>query len=873
MERMKDPLLNSTICQFRILEKRGQGAMGRVYKALDTDLQRIVALKLLSPALVRDEKALYHFRVEAIAASKINHPNICAIYEIGEDADHRFIAMEYVDGPTLSELLLAHGRISERDVLWIMEQVCSALGMAHAAGILHLDIKPDNILLGKNPTMVKITDFGVARLASEAAKMTAFASEQGPSADLFVPDLFTTTYTGIMGTAAYMSPEQVRREQVDHRSDIFSLGVTLVELLSGRKLFECASQISELERIATTDAPALLKNKTNVPGRWRPLIRKCIQSKPQDRHQSVGELLQDIRALKSRIKTPTSALFQTESTPRRKFRVSTWLLAASALVVLFIVASLSPTVRLLFAPPEPAPHFSSDVTTLSPDAYAYFLAGRQAWWRYADHVAINNLQLAVDNDTTFSYAYALLGVLLRWNERPDEGRLCLQKAKRHRGKLSEPEKLLVDGYSYYMLDNASAMLASFTKLTQQFPDFIDGHLGQALAFEVQRNFASAIKATANVLKIDSTHIAALANIADIYIWQAEFDSALCYANLRLRTLMNSPDRTGLGVAYEQVGAVHHYLGNVGEAIANLEVAIEQDPQNKDAIIALAEAYLLNDQVKAAERILKNHLLLALQPDERAAMYEYIAHFYVFTGRYKYALEHLDIANTLYREADFAHGVAWTHFNRCLLFRELGRADQAERELADARLYSQSRSSALLQTSFFIVDDFIVALQKGDRERAMTILQRKSRLISQSDRLFLESKYELARGQTAAAIDKLASLLQHDDRPILGLMIEAKYDLANLLLQTGDYDRAADYCSRALYTKRVLMFAQTPIFYGKSIALLAEIREKQGKIAEAIAACERFLHYWRDADVGMSLPDEVEERLERLRQMQKSPYIS
>ncbi|MBN1466218.1 protein kinase [candidate division KSB1 bacterium] len=868
---MEDPLLNSTICQFRILAKRGEGGMGRVYKALDTDLQRIVALKLLSPALVRDEKALHHFRVEAIAASKINHPNICTIYEIGEDASHRFIAMEYVDGPTLAELLLSHGLLSEWDVQWVTDQVCSALDMAHSAGILHLDIKPDNILIGTNPTMVKITDFGVARLASEAAKKTVSGPDQTLSGELFGLDLFTTAYTGIMGTAAYMSPEQVRREPVDHRSDIFSLGVTLVELLTGHKLIESASQISELERIATTDAPAALKHAANLPARWRPLIRKCLQSNPQDRYQSAAQMREDVRVLKSRIKVRPTAIFPTEGAVRRKFSVPTWLLGAGAIFVLLVVAILTLKVRPFFAQLQ-APESCPDVTTTSPAACAYFLAGRDAWWRYADHVAINNLQLAVDNDTTFAYAYALLGVLLRWNERPEEASLCLQKAKRHQNKLSEPEKLLVDGYSYYLLDKKDEMLASFTQLTRAFPDFIDGHIGQALAFEQQRNFADAIAATRNVLKIDSTHIAALANVADMYIWQAEFDSALYYADLRLRTLLDSHDDIGLGVAYEQVGAVHHYMGHVNEAIATLEVAVERDPQNKDAIIALAEAYLLNEQVSAAERILKNHLLLALQPVERAPMYEYLAHFYVFTGRYTYALQHLAIANTLYREADFACGVAWTHLHRCLLFRELGRADQAERELAAARLYSQRHSPALLETPFFVIDDFMVALQKGEHERAMTILQGKASLISQSDKLFLESKYELACKQTDAAIDKLVSLLQRDDRPFLGLMIEPKYELAKLLLQTGDYERAADFSLRALYTKRVLMFAQTPLFYSKAIALLGEIYEKQGKIAEAIAACECFLHYWHDADAGMALPDEVQQRLARLQSSGQSRLI-
>ena len=159
------------------------------------------------------------------------------------------------------------------------------------------------------------------------------------------------------------------------------------------------------------------------------------------------------------------------------------------------------------------------------------------------------------------------------------------------------------------------------------------------------------------------------------------------------------------------------------------------------------------------------------------------------------------------------------------------------------------------------------MQKNDIKKAATILQDESLRSSEVDKLCLESRYDLAIGDTLAAINKLVDVLARDNRPILGQLIEPKYDLAQLMLSVGDYDNATEYCKQALQTKRVLMFAQTPIFFSKSIALLAEIYERHGKTDDAIAECERFLHYWKNADTGIPLLLEVRERLHRLQQAQ------
>jgi serine/threonine protein kinase len=201
--------------KYKIIEKIGEGGMGIVYKTEDTKLKRNVALKFLPSELTRDKKAKARFIQEAQAAAALNHPNICIIHEVDESDDQTFIAMEFIEGQTLKDKIEA-GPLAVDEAIDIASQVAEGLGEAHKKGIVHRDIKPANIMLtGKG--RAKIMDFGLAKLSW--------------GADLTKPSM-------IMGTVAYMSPEQARGEPVDHRTDIWSLGAMLYEMLTGEKTFQ-----------------------------------------------------------------------------------------------------------------------------------------------------------------------------------------------------------------------------------------------------------------------------------------------------------------------------------------------------------------------------------------------------------------------------------------------------------------------------------------------------------------------------------------------------------------------------------------------------------------------------------------------------------
>jgi serine/threonine protein kinase len=236
-------MIGQTLLHYRVVDKLGAGGMGEVYLAEDTKLNRKVAIKFLPPESVADEQAKRRLLREAQAAAALDHANICAIYEVGEAAGRSFIVMQYVEGETLAARLKRQP-LGLREALTIASQVAEALSEAHARGIIHRDIKPENIMLTVRG-QVKVLDFGLAKVMPEKA----VADSQAETAEQL------TTPGMMIGTVPYMSPEQVRGEALDGRSDIFSFGAVLYEMLSGRRPFEARSPAEVIAAILTREPP------------------------------------------------------------------------------------------------------------------------------------------------------------------------------------------------------------------------------------------------------------------------------------------------------------------------------------------------------------------------------------------------------------------------------------------------------------------------------------------------------------------------------------------------------------------------------------------------------------------------------------------
>ena len=397
-------MIGETISRYSIIEKLGRGGMGEVFLAEDTQLGRKVAIKFLPAEVASDEHARQRLLREARTAATLDHPNICAIYEVGEDAGRSFIVLQYIEGETLAARLKRQ-LPDLREALAIAAQVADALNEAHARGIIHRDIKPENIMLTTRG-QVKVLDFGLAKVMQDSTIIGADTAS-----------MFSTPGT-VVGTVPYMSPEQVRCEALDGRSDIFSFGTVLYELLSGRRPFEAKSTAEIISAILTVDPPPISRSSLGHSGRGEErLIRKCLEKDAAQRYQTMGDLIPDLQQIRrdyesgqvrleaeTPIARPETAVSVTPE-KRRRFRISRPALALTILAMALAAAIFVSSFRTRKLTP------SSSILSANPVAYDAYVRGRvnvSSENPDNNEVAIKLFQQAIAADPNFAAAYAEL---------------------------------------------------------------------------------------------------------------------------------------------------------------------------------------------------------------------------------------------------------------------------------------------------------------------------------------------------------------------------------------------------------------------------------------------------------------------------------
>jgi eukaryotic-like serine/threonine-protein kinase len=289
-------VVSRTISHYRILDKLGSGGMGEVYLAEDTRLGRKLALKILPAEFTRDPDRLARFEQEARAASALNHPNIITIYEVGEHEGAHFIATEFIEGRTLRQSS-PPGGMPLGEALEIAIQVAGALQAAHEAGITHRDIKPENVMI-RPDGYVKVLDFGLAKLTEKSDPKIDPAKIDKEAATVLMPNTDPGT---VMGTVTYMSPEQARGLRVDARSDIFSLGVMLYEMVAGRPPFDGATSSDVIAAILVREPTPISRLVAGIPSEFEWSLNKALRKERDDRYETVRSFLSDLKLLKSRL--------------------------------------------------------------------------------------------------------------------------------------------------------------------------------------------------------------------------------------------------------------------------------------------------------------------------------------------------------------------------------------------------------------------------------------------------------------------------------------------------------------------------------------------------------------------------------------------
>jgi eukaryotic-like serine/threonine-protein kinase len=547
------------ISHYRIIEKIGAGGMGEVFLAEDSKLGRKVAIKMLSAKWAGDDQARQRLINEAKAAASLDHPNICSIYEVGEEDGRVFIVMQYIDGQLLAERIWKTP-LPPGEVVDIGIQVAQALAEAHAAGIIHRDIKPQNILITPRGQL-KVLDFGLARIAQPGVT-------EGPDA----PTYERLTEAGnVVGTPGFMSPEQLRGREADARSDIFSLGVTLYECATGAHAFERGTPLEVSLRVVTDTPPAPSELNPAVPPRLDRIIARAMAKDPAGRYESAEFLRSDLLDLRQDIAGPAavSRPVSTASSPKvaslRSVRFKA-LIAASAVAIL-LAAWFAPR---LFRPGRHVP---------SPEAVVWYDRGTSAIREGAYFQAGRALDRALEIDNAFALARVRRAEAYAEIELTDRARGELVQAMAllpDRSNLSNAESTYVDAVAATLNRNFKAAIGKYSQIVDSVRDeekpaaYVD--LGRA--YEKDENLGKAVESYVRATQLDPQSAAAFLRSGILYGRRLELPKANDAFSRAQDIYQAMSSQEGLAEVYYQRGSMLARIRKLPEAKEQLERSLE-----------------------------------------------------------------------------------------------------------------------------------------------------------------------------------------------------------------------------------------------------------------------------------------------------------
>jgi serine/threonine protein kinase/Tfp pilus assembly protein PilF len=662
-------MIGQTISHYRILEKLGGGGMGVVYKAEDTKLRRFVALKFLPEDLARDAQALERFQREAQAASALNHPNICTIYEIDEFEGRHFIAMEFLDGQTLKHNIAGRPLDIETLLDWSI-QIADGLDAAHAAGIIHRDIKPANLFVTARGH-AKIMDFGLAKLAPAGQNVAEGATV---SAGLVTSDNLLTSPGTAIGTVTYMSPEQVRGGELDRRTDLFSLGAVLYEMATGATPFSGSTSGVIFEAILNRAPVPPVRLNPAVPAELERVINKSLEKDRTMRYQSAADMRADLRRVKRETDSSarTAVSQQNLYDPARPATPSKrWPIYAGAAVVLLLIAiGSSLWYRTHSAPPAAAVAAKPSVAVLplqnlSTDADgAYFSDGmtdeittklsKIQGINVAPHSSVAAVkasgQNAADLGRQLGVRYLLEGEVrksgnqVRVNVHLIDSTTGFQVwADDFTGEMKDVFSLqeqtalkIAQALNLHLTPQETKAIAQrYTQNPQAYEAFLIGR--GLLLVETPEKLEAARKSFEQALKFDPNYAPALAGLSHVEgLYYRDLDSNPSHlarsTEFAQRALAADPELSEAHIAMAQSYALRF---DYARAVGELREATRLEPDNPLAwdLFSWALGYEQPPDALEAEKAARE--AIRLQPTSAAAQY-HLGRALLFQGRYQEA---------------------------------------------------------------------------------------------------------------------------------------------------------------------------------------------------------------------------------------------
>ena len=846
-------MISQAISHYRIIKKIGSGGMGEVYLAEDTRLGRKVAIKLLPQKSLADEQAKKRLVREAKAAAVLDHPNICAIYEVGEESDTSFIIMQYVEGETLSERLRAKG-LTLKESLDIAMQVADALGEAHAKRIIHRDIKPQNIIITPRG-VVKVLDFGLAKqVQQDMLEQTGVVTES-----------LITEANAVVGTPAYMSPEQIKRGRLDGRSDLFSLGAMLYECVAGKQAFTGSNAMEICAQVLYVDPVLPSRLDARVPPELDQIIMRAVAKRADARYQTAAEMLAELQQVRDQLQAE-------DSLPTRQVTVKPTTLRVRALATLtnklkrpgialpIALAVLLIGVIFFWLVPR---FWTSAPYQPSPQAKRWYDAGVNALRDGTYYQASKALEQAINLDEKFALAHARLAEALMeldYTDRAQSEQLRATTLVSNRAPLSSTDELYMRAVNLTLTRNFAEAVETYNRIMEKAADTEKqfAYLDLGRAYEKNEETDKAIESYTEAIKFDRQYAAAFLRVGVLHGRKQNLDSA-AGAFIQAENLYEAASNfEGLTETIYQRGYLLNKLGKITEAQTQFQKVLDKTQatgnkyQHTRTLLQLSSISYTEGQTARAKE-------LAAQAVESARI----------DGLENLVVEGLiDLGTAFYVRREYNE--AENYFKQALDFsqRNKGRRNEAKAMLSLGKLYIQTGqklddASRYLEHSinFFqqgsysneLAEAMIwlgrAKLRKGDYEAAIQEFNKQLLYAEQVNDPSQLAKTHMLIGITLSEQDFYADALNHFDKSFdiyetLGNQLNAGYNLlyrSDMLWRLGRYEEAGLALDQLPAIAERLDSKYKDILLARDYLIASQIALSQGNLPEAVSKSRQSLN--------------------------------